>query len=273
MQNLGDMNNLYNMQDVILLCEIIENRFQLMRGRYDLNPRKCNSASSLSGGIQRDLSKVANALPTTKEIADIFEQTLTEGFSCVNKHLDFDTEILLPNSTKKTEDVLSKDYNCKVCYGLKLDEEKNWSTRRTISKILKLDENNHYGYTMTKPIPMGCIKKELQPTQRIFNILLERVDLNNPVGHLFVVDISFDYEKATPKKRIYNEIYPLIVEKQMILEIVERSVYQLMEQQTESVDGKSKSYRATKRAHAALFQKIFQPLYLERLSFLINRAR
>ena len=30
MRKLGDMNDLYNMQDVILLCEIIENRFEKM---------------------------------------------------------------------------------------------------------------------------------------------------------------------------------------------------------------------------------------------------
>ena len=29
-RNLGDMNDLYNAQDVILLCEIGENRFQFM---------------------------------------------------------------------------------------------------------------------------------------------------------------------------------------------------------------------------------------------------
>ena len=75
MRNLGDMNDLYNMQDVILLCEIIENRFQLMHNRYGFNSRKCNSASSLSGSIERDLSKVIIALPTTNEIADVFEQT------------------------------------------------------------------------------------------------------------------------------------------------------------------------------------------------------
>ena len=64
------------------------------------------------------------ALPTTNKIVDVFEQTLTGGFSCVNKRLDLDTEILLPNSTEKTEDILSKDYNYKVCYRLKLDEDK-----------------------------------------------------------------------------------------------------------------------------------------------------
>ena len=199
MRNLGDMNDLYNTQDVILWCKIIENRFQLMHDRYGFIPRKCNSASSLSGSIDRDLSKVIIALPTTNDIVDIFKQTLTGGFSCVNTCLTFDTEMLLPNSTEKTDDVLSKDYNYKVCYRLKLDEEKDWTTKRVISKILKLDQNNQYGYTMTKAVPIGCIKKEPQPTWRTFNILPERVNLNDPVGHLFVVDISFDYEKATPR--------------------------------------------------------------------------
>ena len=52
MRNLGDMNDLYNMQDVILLCEIIENRFEKMHKKLGFNPRKCNSASTLSGCVQ-----------------------------------------------------------------------------------------------------------------------------------------------------------------------------------------------------------------------------
>ena len=257
MRNLGDMNNLYNTQDVILLCEIIENRFQLMHDKYGFNPRKCNSASSLSDSIDKDLSKVIIVIPTTNKIIDVFEQTLTGGFSCINTHLAFDTEVLLPNSTEKTEDYLNKDYNYKACYRLKLDGNKNWVTKRVISKILKLDKNNQYGYVMTKPMPTGCIKTEPQPSWRIFNVLLERVDLTSPVGYLFVVDISFDYEKAMPRQRIYNEIYPLIIEKQIIIDVAERFVHQLMEQDTENGDGKPKSYSSTKNENAALFQKDF----------------
>ena len=48
MRNLGDLNDLYNAQDVILLTEIIESGFQAMENAYDLNPRKCNSASSIA---------------------------------------------------------------------------------------------------------------------------------------------------------------------------------------------------------------------------------
>ena len=54
----------------------------------------------LSGCIEREMSRVIIALPTSNEVADIFEQTITGGFSCVNNLLDFNTEIFLPNVTK-----------------------------------------------------------------------------------------------------------------------------------------------------------------------------
>ena len=37
------------------------------------------------------------ALPTSNEAVDIFEKTITGGFSWVNIRLAFDAEILLPN--------------------------------------------------------------------------------------------------------------------------------------------------------------------------------
>ena len=100
MRNLGDINDLYNMQDVILLCEIIENRFEKMHKKFGFNPRKCNSASTLSGCVQRNQSKVIITLPTKYEHAEIFEKTLIEGYTCVNNRIGFDTEVLLPNFTK-----------------------------------------------------------------------------------------------------------------------------------------------------------------------------
>ena len=100
MRNLGDMNDLYNVQDVIILCEIIENRFEQMYQKFGFNPRKCNSASTLSGCIRRETSKVIITLPTNFEHAAIFEKTLTGGDSCINNRLGFDAEVLLPNFTQ-----------------------------------------------------------------------------------------------------------------------------------------------------------------------------
>ena len=53
MRNLSDMNDIYTAQDVIILCKIVENRFELLRNAYGYNPRKYNSASSFSGCIQK----------------------------------------------------------------------------------------------------------------------------------------------------------------------------------------------------------------------------
>ena len=54
MRNLSDLHDLYNVQDMILLIVIIENRFQEMQNEAGYNPRKINSTSKLSGCIQRE---------------------------------------------------------------------------------------------------------------------------------------------------------------------------------------------------------------------------
>ena len=82
-----------------------------------------------------------------------------------------------------------------------------------ISKILKLDENNQYGNGMRKPLPTGCIKDDSHISWATFNFSMETVDFKDTIGHLYIVNIEFDYENATEKMVTYNEIYPLIIEK------------------------------------------------------------
>ena len=72
-----------------------------MMHKFPYNPRKFTSASSPSGSIQRFLSKATIALPMQAEIVDLFEQTLTGGFNCVNTRLGFDSKILLLKDSKK----------------------------------------------------------------------------------------------------------------------------------------------------------------------------
>ena len=64
------MNDLYTVQGVILFCKIAENRFQFMHDQYGFNPRKCNSASTLSSCIEREMSCVIIALQTSNEAVD-----------------------------------------------------------------------------------------------------------------------------------------------------------------------------------------------------------
>ena len=172
---MGDLNDLYNFQDVVLLCEILENIFQLMHERYGFNPKKCNSASTLSGCIEREMSKVILTLPTKVEHNEIFEQTVIGGFSCVNNRLAFDTQILLPKISDEKMNIKT-DFNFKIAYNLKMTKNSDKETKRVITKILKLDENNQYGHGMTMPLPTECIKNNSDVSFQTLNILLESLD-------------------------------------------------------------------------------------------------
>ena len=280
MRNLSDLNDLYNVQDVIILLEIIENRFQIIQDKTNYNPRIINSASKLSGCIQRENSKCVLALPINNVQMEVFEKTVCGGFSSVNNRLSFDTEILMPNLRASDYEKMNiyesftayKRDDLKVVYSLKLNNEKTFSKKRVISKIVKLDENNQYGYAMTRPMPTGCIKENNSPSWLKFNLLLETVTLEDKIGHLFIVDIEFDLENADERKYLYNEIFPPIIEKNTIIDVNDRSLFQLLELFAKTDKEKAKCYRVTAKSHATLFPKKCIPLYLEDLQFLIKRA-
>ena len=92
-----------------------------------------------------------------------------------------------------------KCHDLKVIYSLKLDKNDSFEKKRVITKIVKFDENNQYGFAMTKPMLTGCIKEYNSPFWLTFNLLLGKVSLDDPICHLFVVDIEFDKKKRNEK--------------------------------------------------------------------------
>ena len=262
MRNLGDMNDLYNAQDVILLCEIIENSFQQMQEKFGYNPSKCNSASTLNGCVQRDLSKVIIALPTKTEHAEVFERPLIGGYSCVKARLGFDTEVLLPNLTQAEYAKMNidqsfqayKNQNFKTVHKLKIGNDEKYKDYRITSKIIKFDEKNQYGFAMTKPMAIGLIKdKALSWTE--FNLLMEKVTLDDTIGYLFLVDIEFDHEHATDAQIMYNEFMPPIIDKKATIEPNERSTFQLLELYAEDTRSMPKKLQSFSKSTSYSFKK------------------
>ena len=176
------------------------------------------------------------ALPTCPKTVELFEKKLIGGFSCVNTALAFDTKILIPNLTSKDFDKTSiddsfnklKEEDLKVVYRLQLNDEYEYHGRRVVSKILKMDKNNQYGQEMTKPLPTGCIKKEKTiPIWYKFNLLTEKVSVEDKIGHLFVADIKFDKHKAGERQYLFNEIYLPIFDKNKALDLSKRLFFNL----------------------------------------------
>ena len=206
-----------------------------------------------------------------------FLKKTSGSFSCVKTRLLFDTELLMPNLTKKDFSKMNIDQsfkafkrdNLKLVYKVKFDDQKKHERKRVMTKILKLDENNQYGYSMTKPLPTGCIKENKNFSWFDFNTLIESVDLMDKIGHLFVFDIFLDTKNSNEKQLVCHKIFPPVIEKQNILEVYERSAYQLLEI-FDKTKKKPKSYHCTPKSHANLFPQSFIPLYLEDLRFLIK---
>ena len=156
-------------------------------------------------------------------------------------------------------------------YNIKLDGEETSDQRRVISKIIKFDENNQYGFAMTKPMPVGAIK-EKDPSWTEYNILFVKVSLGDKKGHIFIVDIEFDHEHATDRQIMYNEILPPFIEKNAKIEANKKSVYQLLELYSEDKNGKPNKYKVSAKAHANMLSKKFIPLYLEEIKFGVLRC-
>ena len=82
MSNISDLNAFYNFQDTIILAEIFENRASIMHQKFGYNSLKCSSASTLSGAIQRHMSKVIISFPTNVDIVELMEK----NFDRRNEH-------------------------------------------------------------------------------------------------------------------------------------------------------------------------------------------
>ena len=189
-----ELNEIYNFQDTIIRCKIFENRAREMMCKFLYNPRKCISASSLSGCRHRFLSKSITVLPTQAEIVDLFEQTLVGGFRCLNTRLGFDSKSLLLKDSKN-----EPKENLKLIYKIRNED------KRVVTKILKMDENNQYGNTMTKPLLIASINKSKKiVSMREFDLIIQVIFDQDKIGHLFVVDIKFDTKNVSKKTIIFQ---------------------------------------------------------------------
>ena len=164
-----------------------------------------------------------------------------------------------------------KNQAYKVGYKLKFNSDDKYKDYRVISKLIKFDENNQYGFVMKKPMATGSIKEKL-PSWIEFNLLMEKVSLDDLIGHLFVVDIEFDHEKATECQIMYNQIFLPLTDKQTVVLPNESFVFQLMELYFEDHNGMPKSYKTTSKCHSNLLPKRCVPIYLEELKFAIARC-
>ena len=179
--------------------------------------------------------------------------------SIVNARVGFDSNIFI------------KDKQQKLVFKIRNKETNEIENRRVSKVILKMDENNQYGNAMTKPLPTGCIKKEAYTLNiRELSLLLSGISQNDEIGHLFVVDLEFNVERATGKELFFNEIYTPLFEKKKVLRTRGRSVFQLFDAIRLRENAVLKNCKCTAKAHSTMDKKYLIPTYAEHLKFLLE---
>ena len=204
---------------------ILEYRWKKIKVATGFDPRCFTSASTLSRAIERLKSKVILAFPTKVETVCLVESLLSGGYSSVHTRLGFDTEIFTsrsPEYVEQKQDIINnlrdlygeknqkqerkklmdklyplwKEEDLKSChkpiYNDRLDAQEGSRKRRVFSKVFKLDENNQYGFAMTKAFLIGISKKQSNPNMETLESSLKNFDPNAKIGEVFVVDIQFD---------------------------------------------------------------------------------
>lgn len=56
LKDLGELNKIYSFQDTRMLCKIFEQRSEQFQKLFKYSARRCNSASSFSASVHREVS-------------------------------------------------------------------------------------------------------------------------------------------------------------------------------------------------------------------------
>ena len=133
--------------------------------------------------------------------------------------------------------------------------------------MLKMDENNQYGQSITKPLPYGCIKKqEHPPSLTEFNRIQIKYLMMKTLGAF--LQLILKVNDMNPKTLLFNEIYPPIFEKNKKMEPQERSPFQPMSIMVRNEDkDKINSFPYTSRTHSTLKDERFIPFCAGDLHF------
>ena len=87
----------------------------------------------------------------------------------------YEPGILLKNSAPKKFAISAKRKRQAYLQNKKRDKNL-FEHKRVVMKILKMDKNNQYGNTMTKPLPTGSIKKIKRiPSMREFDLIVQGI--------------------------------------------------------------------------------------------------
>ena len=183
MKTLRDYHKLYNMLDVLLLCDVFENFRDLCITNYDLDPAWYYTAPGLSWDALLKITKVKLELLTDPDMLLMFEHGIRGGISMISNRYGQANNIYM---------------------------EEKYDESKPDKYITYLDANNLYGWAMCKKLPTDDFKwmneKELLNWRTTDGGCILKVDLEYSKE---LHDLHNDYPLA-PESLKVNKVEKLI---------------------------------------------------------------
>ena len=205
LRSLDDLNSLYNASDVIIMANVVNKRLHKLHTLFGYEPKHFASTTGFSSAALAKHSRHIITNPQNNEILTAFENAVRGGYSAVMQRLSSDTTIVPgPKITP---------YICNPVSG-------EMERFQFYCKTAKLDENNQYGFSMTKKLPTDSVKRVLfssandednnvQLNDYLQNIMTSYDVETADVGYLVVVDLSPPSSKDTVEIAMCEAYIPI----------------------------------------------------------------
>ena len=179
-KTLGDYHDLYVKTDVALLADVFENFRNLCQEQYGLDPAHYYTSPGLSWDALLKKTGVELDLFTDIDMYLFVERGMRGGISMVSKRY------------AKANNPYVPDYD----------------PSRPNKYIMHLDENNLYGWAMSKPLPKRDFKwKRVMPTEE--EIIKKKENAKNG----WILDVDLEYPKELHEE---HNSFPLAPEKKQV---------------------------------------------------------
>ena len=237
------------------MVSIVNNRLHNLHKLFGYEPKHFASTSGFSSAALAKHSRHVLTKPPNNEILMAFEKAVRGGYSSIMQRLSLDT-CIIPGP--------------KVTPYLWNDKTKTMEKRNFYCKLLKCDENNQYGFSMTKKIPTGGIRPV--QVENLKDYVLEEIlpsydEKNANIGYLLSVDLDAPAEKDTIEIALCEAFIPILERTEM--PVVEMSTMFLHSHTTFRERNRNipNKISPTLKTHSTLRPRIEECIFAQRSPF------
>lgn len=175
-ETLGDYHNVYNLSDVLLLCDVFENFRDICMNNYKLDPAWYYTSPGLAWDAALKLTKVELELLTDYDMILLIRRGIRGGVSTISHRY-----------AKANNKYMGEIFD----------------SNNVSSFIMYLDSNNLYGWAMSKPLPTRGFKWMDE------NELNNWKNITDQDGVGWILEVDLEYPKELHD--LHND-YPLAPE-------------------------------------------------------------